>query len=478
MSPRRYHPRGMVLASAVAMSLISGCASLDFEQSLAQANDETKEFSQGKLQLAQTADARNARLAAASKLLAQPLTQDAAVELALVNSPALQTLLAGGFADMSIAAQSGRLPNPIFSFSRTREGREIELERALSIGLLDLLTLPRRANMAQDRIKQRQLGLVSDVIEQVTMVRQAWVRAVAAEQTLIYAKQVLASAQASAELARRMQAVGNFSTLARARQQVFYADAATQLAVSENLTITNRENLVRLLGLDDAQATQLLLPARLPQLPKSLRETESVSRAAATSRIDVRIAQQELDASAAAQGLIRLSSFTDIEIAAHRETKIDKAAGSRAIARGAELEIRLPIFDWGDAQRSAMNAETLKLANRLDATMRAAGSHLRENYATYRTSYDIARHYRDEVLPLHKTIADENLLRYNGMLIGVFELLAESRSQINSVIAAINAEQQFWLADAALLASIAGKPTSSTMELPQTEKNGDGNAKH
>jgi phosphoribosylcarboxyaminoimidazole (NCAIR) mutase len=49
-------------------------------------------------------------------------------------------------------------------------------------------------------------------------------------------------------------------------------------------------------------------------------------------------------------------------------------------------------------------------------------------------------------------------LRYNGMIIGVFELLADSRDQVSSVIAAINAQQQFWLADAALLASIVGKP--------------------
>ncbi|RYH67266.1 MAG: transporter, partial [Alcaligenaceae bacterium] len=78
----------------------------------------------------------------------------------------------------------------------------------------------------------------------------------------------------------------------------------------------------------------------------------------------------------------------------------------------------------------------------------------------YRTAYDIARHHRDEVIPLRKTISEENQLRYNGMLISVFELLADSRDQVNSVMAALNAEQQFWLADAALQASLIGKPTS------------------
>jgi hypothetical protein len=38
--------------------------------------------------------------------------------------------------------------------------------------------------------------------------------------------------------------------------------------------------------------------------------------------------------------------------------------------------------------------------------------------------YDTTRHHRDEILPLRQHIASENVLRYNGMLIGVFELLA------------------------------------------------------
>ena len=59
-----------------------------------------------------------------------------------------------------------------------------------------------------------------------------------------------------------------------------------------------------------------------------------------------------------------------------------------------------------------------------------------------------------------KQIAEENVLRYNGMLIGVFELLADSRDQIGAVISAIAAEQQFWLADAALQATLIGRPTS------------------
>jgi len=54
------------------------------------------------------------------------------------------------------------------------------------------------------------------------------------------------------------------------------------------------------------------------------------------------------------------------------------------------------------------------------------------------------------------------------MLIGVFELLADARDQVSTVMAAINAEQQFWLADAALQASLIGRPTSTALTVMTT----------
>ena len=73
----------------------------------------------------------------------------------------------------------------------------------------------------------------------------------------------------------------------------------------------------------------------------------------------------------------------------------------------------------------------------------------------------MSEHYRQQVLPLQKTMSEQNLLRYNGMLIGVFELLADARQQINTSKAAISAQQQFWLAEAALQAALIGQPVSA-----------------
>ena len=187
------------------------------------------------------------------------------------------------------------------------------------------------------------------------------------------------------------------------------------------------------------------------------------------------MARGQLDAAGKAQGLNLLTSLVDVELGVNRSTTFDNGSGAgQAFAkRGFELGIRLPIFDWGNAKRDAMSAQSLAAANRYESTVRSATSQLRESYSAYRTAYDVARHYRDEVVPLRQTMAEENVLRYNGMLIGVFELLADTRDQISSVVTAINAYQQFWLADAALSASVIGKPTSAMMAAPATASAGD-----
>ncbi|HNV60242.1 MAG TPA: TolC family protein [Rhodoferax sp.] len=463
--------------SALGLAVLTGCASVSLDQNIHRVNDEAGSFTGGKLALARTQDERDQRAQAAQALLVQPLEQKDAVQLALVNSPSLQTLLAQGWAESADAAQVGRIANPIFSFERMVAGDELELGRALSFGLLDLLTLPARHGVATRRIEQAQLRLTSDVVDQITRVRQGWVRAVAAQQTLKYAKQVYESAEAGAELAKRMQAAGNFNRITRAREQAFYADAATRLSAAQHQATASREELVRLLGLDEAQEQALKLPERLPELPKQPLEPQTVASQATQARLDIRLAKSALDGAAKAQGLNMVTSFTDIELQGRRNTSFDRAEGTRSTARGWEIAVRLPIFDWGGMQRDAMNAQTLAAANQLEATVRSAGSNLRESYSAYRTAYDVARHHRDEVVPLRKVISEENQLRYNGMLISVFELLADARDQVSAVTSAIDAQQQFWLADAAIQASVIGRPTNTSLSVTSSAPSG-GDAGH
>jgi outer membrane protein TolC len=131
--------------------------------------------------------------------------------------------------------------------------------------------------------------------------------------------------------------------------------------------------------------------------------------------------------------------------------------------RGYTISVELPLFDWGDARVAKAEAIYMQAVNRAAETAINARSEVREAYANYRSSYEIARHFRDEIVPLKKRISEENLLRYNGMLIGVFELLADARSQINSVNGYIEALRDFWLAQADLEMALLGRPSMTTL---------------
>lgn len=439
-------------------TVLSSCATFDVDKSIAWTNEEATAFTGGNLELARTDQQRTARSDAASTLLAEPLTRDNAVQLALANSPSIQALIARGWESGANAAQSGRIPNPIFSFERlvSDDNATKDVERFIAFGLLDVLMLPMKQGVAKRGMESARIQLTSDVVAEVTAVRQAWTQAVATQQLVTFAEQMRTSADASAEMGRRLESVGNFSRLERARQQVFYADATIQLATARHDAVAARETLIRALGLDDTQAAALKLPDRLPDLPAQPILPNEATETLGDRRLDIRMAKASLERAARAQGISNITSFTDIELG-YREVEASGPEESESLS-GFEIEASIPLFDWGSMKRETMSARTLAAANEYAATLRTASSNLRQTYSAYRTSYDLSSFYRDEVVPLRSLISEENVMQYNGMLIGVFELLADARTQASSVMSAINASEQFWMADAALQAAMMGRP--------------------
>jgi outer membrane protein TolC len=134
--------------------------------------------------------------------------------------------------------------------------------------------------------------------------------------------------------------------------------------------------------------------------------------------------------------------------------------------RGWEVGLELPLFDGGGARLARAEAVYRQAVERAAETAINARSEVREAYGAYRSAWDIAAHHRDELVPLRKLIAEENVLRYNGMLIGVFELLADARLQIASVNAYIEALRDFWIAQADLDMALTGKPSLSAVAGP------------
>ena len=408
------------------------------------------------------------------ELLAQPLSVDAAVQLALLNNKGLQA----SFDTLGIAesdlVQAGRMTNPGFSFSRLRRGDEVEFDRGISFNIARLIAMPLTSKMERHRFEQTQRQVMMEMLIMAAETRKAYFIAVAAEESVRYLQQVKKSAEAGAELAKRMKAAGNFNALQEARELSFYSDAVLNLARADQARIRSRERLIRLLGIDqfseeNTGVTSFKLPERLPDLPDVLTltdvKTESDEEATVINklvvqRLDVQAAKLNTQQLAESLGLNKVTRFINVlELGGVRNT-----SNQQATQHGYEVRLELPLFDWGTARTAKAEALYMQAVNQASQTALEARSEIRVAYANYRASYDIARHYRDEVVPLKKRISQENQLRYNGMFISVFDLLADARSQITSVNSAIDALKDFWLAQADLEMSMTGKPSMTSSQ--------------
>jgi len=129
---------------------------------------------------------------------------------------------------------------------------------------------------------------------------------------------------------------------------------------------------------------------------------------------------------------------------------------------GAQLDFQIPIFDTGEARERKARESYMAALNRLAAKAVNARSEARIAYDTYRGTYDIAKFYRDRVLPLRQIVSQEVALRYsNGILAGeglrvdLFKYLIDARVRIGANAAALDARRDFYLAAADLQAALS-----------------------
>ncbi|MEO8040884.1 MAG: TolC family protein, partial [Betaproteobacteria bacterium] len=398
---------------------------------------------------------------ASNELLARALTADDAVQVALLNNRGIRVV----YADLGIAeadvVQAGRLPNPRFRTTRTRADASYKYETALTFPIAGLLTMPAALRMERERFEAVQLQVADRVLQLAAETRRAWVVAVAADEAVRYRRQVLVAAETGAELAKRMAQAGNFSRLDRMREQAFHADAVTMVRRAEGEAYEARERLARLMGLEGAQL-RFTLPERLPDLPAAAAGFADIEAFALTRRLDVAAAKRDAASTARALGLTKVTRFINaLELGPARVAETNEP-----LKRGYEISIELPIFDWGGARVAKAQAQYMQAADRVAEAAVNARSEVRAAYASYAQSWDIARHYRDEIVPLRRRISEENALRYNGMLTSVFELLADAREQVMAASGYIESLRDYWLAEAELQRALGGRLPADALTAP------------
>lgn len=446
-----------------ALAVLGGCASLPPDRGFDAVQRIARERLQQDLAWPQTDEARHEVAARIATLKARPLSMDGAVQLALLNNPGLQA----AFEDLGVSQaellQASRLPNPGISFGRLRRGDEVELERGLHLSLAQLIAWPQRRALEARRAEQTRQAVAQQVLTLAWQVRRAYIQAVATDQGLHYARQVQEAAQVGAELAHRMQAAGNWSALQQAREQAFRLDAELAVTHAQQAQTSAQEQLTRLLGLGASPQDRhraWSLPERLPDLPATLDALPDAEQTAMDQRLDVQAARRQAELMAHQLGLSRTTRFINVLDLGWAHNSSNQAPRQT----GYKISLELPLFEWGTARTAKAEALYMQSVHRAAQVAIDARSEVREAHQLLRHRFTLAARYRDEILPLRQRIADEQLLRYNGMLISVFDLLADARAQIDSVQGAIQAQRDFWLAradlDMALSAPFSTPPSS------------------
>lgn len=434
--------------------LLAGCVTVQQENGIAILQASTSaDLGKEVAKIGSEDDAATAK-ARVDAFLKRSLSADAAVQIALWNNRGLQAALNElGIADAQ-RMQASLPPNPRISIARTTASLALEIERQISGSILALATLPARTQIANDRFRSAQLRTLENVLKLAADTRRQYFRAVAANQQVAALVQAKSSAEATAELFKRLGESGGVNKLNQARDFVFYAETGAQLAQARIQQRIEREKLIRLMGLWGQDVTVLKLPASLPPMPRlaSVREVEAE---ALKRRVDLQMARADLDALAKSLGLTQATRLiADIDLLGRRtydrEIKDNGAGGfdrETRRSRTLELELEIPVFDFGQARVAQAEETYMQAANKLAEKAVNIRSEAREAYQVWRGTYDVSRLYQSQVLPLRKVIQEESLLQYNGMLIDVTQLIADARGRMMSQVAAINAKRDFFIAD-------------------------------
>ena len=474
----RWRRANAVLAALAAAVLTSACAHFSPDGGMLLVEEQaggTLSKEVVKIRSEEDAAAAEARV---RTLLAEPLSAESAVQIALLNNRGLQA----AYNELGISeaqmVEASLPPSPAFTFSKLVTTGQFEIERQIVQNVLGLLTLPRRREIAEDRFHQAQVRAVEATLYSAAVARRAYYRAVAAIQTVSFLAKARLSAESVSELSKKLGETGALPKLDQAREHAFYAEISAQLAVARLRQRAERQKLNRALGLLGEQ-TDYKLPAALARLPGPPPPIADIETQAVLSRADLQIARMELAILAKQYGLTRATRFINMlevaGISTHDRTLVPEASGPELPEdekfNGYEIGFAIPIYDFGRARTRLAEQTYMRAVNLLIEKAVNVRSEADEAYQNYRGTYDIARHFEKEILPLREIISEQELLNYSGMLTDVFELLADARTRILANVQAIEAKRDFWLAKTDLHVAIVGggadgaggKPEGTTM---------------
>jgi cobalt-zinc-cadmium efflux system outer membrane protein len=404
-------------------------------------------------------------------MLADELTADEAVAIAMMNSPRLQVTLAELGIARADLIEASTIANPVVEFEIRFPGepyRPYELRLAQS--LIELIQLPRRRAIGRAAFDAAQLRVSSAVLRFAGDVRTSYYEMLAATQQVALSRTSAEAAQTAAEVALKQHAAENITDLDLENEQALYEQAKLDLARAEQRATLAREALLRAMGLRNV-STKWNLPTTFPELPARELEQQQLEELAATQRLDVAIARRELELAQRQVPLSRLAVLEETVLDLHYEREPD---GEHTVGPGIELPI--PIFNTGRAGRTRAEAQFLRARHALHALESETASQLRAARSVLADARARVEYYRDVIVPRRTRIVELTKLEHNAMLVGVFQLLQARQNEMQARRDFIEAQREYWSARTGVdrvLQGVAGDTSFTPATDPGQGKQGD-----
>jgi cobalt-zinc-cadmium efflux system outer membrane protein len=419
--------------------LVSGCSAADHQASLDRVRVDVSDRAAVAVDWRAEAQGREAVEAVVAAKLAGEMTADDAVAVSLLKNPKLWALYRElGVAESDIVA-AGLPENPAFTVGRRFRGRAAEFD--VMQEFISVFLIPLRQRIAESEFEQERLRVTHELLDHTAEVREAYFTLQAAEQTAEMRRSVADARDASLEAARALRAAGNTTALDVAQETRGANRARLDFADAEFAVIEGRERLNVLLGLW-GEETRWAVPPRLAALPDEELSSAELEKRAVTDRLDLASVRAEIAALGQTLGLTGITSLIpQLTLGGHSEREPE---GTNTA--GPSLGLTLPIFNYGQAARARAKFLLLEAQDRYAALAIKIRSDVRLAYGRMALARKKAEFFRRAVLPVQQTVTDQTQVRYNGMLLGVFQLLQAKQEQIDAGRDYIQALAEYWTA--------------------------------
>jgi outer membrane protein, heavy metal efflux system len=452
--------------------LLTGCAAAAHNEDFAEVQSRAVErIGKRVMWNGHSADDRAVE-AAMHDLLARPLTADTAVQAALLNNPKLQA----DFEELGIAqadlVQAGLLRNPVLDLS-VRFPNSAPHKAYLNFGVaesfLDVFLIPARRKIAAGQLKQVKARVTNEVLELAARTASAFYAWQGAAQRVELLGTVGDATNASLDAATRLRKAGNTNELAYLGERAQADRATVDLANARADAADARERVNALMGLADHQLDWTAAGRRLPDVPAGEVRVEGLEATAVRQRQDLAAARSEVLMQARIYGFtVDTRFFASADLGADAERETD---GQWRI--GPTVALPIPLFDQGQGSIPRARAVLQQSRQRYAALALDIRSQVRAARARLLNARSTAQFYRDEILPTQQRLLEQTQLQYNGMFVGVFQLLQAKRDEIDAAVQYVNALQSYWTARAELERAIGGRlPVGAPATMPATQPAG------